>query len=186
VAPQYKSKRRQQRYDQLLAERFLPYEAREFSKLRKNDPALIQIRARRSGQVTRFEKRIRGNDWGVQKSRVEWHKTIERFYKRRKMFGRGSWTVRFGSNKGKPSPWEWYRAIRDYLPAELERDSPKSKARPPADVSFDTTQSILRLLISNLKRSIGNATGDQLEQYIKQRKDLERCLKDRVSISHRR
>jgi hypothetical protein len=134
--------RRRERYWNLRKLKFSPSEAREFSKLRKDYPALKSMIRYRQRQWDRFQKRAKANDWGVRRTNDEWRKFIVKFYEQKRYRvkhtagGRVSdvdlrnWIVTKDVHgrrvKPRPSPWEWYDAVFSKLPNEQKWDTPRS------------------------------------------------------------
>ena len=71
---------RQARYDWLRAKHFAPLEAREFSKLTRQYPALKKMVKQRQSQFSAFERKARQNEWSPWKRGAEWVKYLKQFY----------------------------------------------------------------------------------------------------------
>lgn len=168
------NKARRGLYDLLRQEHFSPLEAREFSKLSKYDSALAQMRGERVKQWAYFKRRVREKGWRTNyRIQVEWLRTLTRSYRRR------GWSVFFGPHKGKPSPWEWWRARYDMLPPELQRGTPtrKAKAGKRVQEKIDKGQVNTRRWIAQLTVKIREATDrKQRDAWVRQRASLKRGL----------
>jgi len=90
--------RRQARYNKLIRQHFLPFEARALSRLKSNNPFLKELRADR---VNTFKQSVKQYQiQGFRFSKTEWKRIITETYKMR------GWTET--KDPSKLSPWAMY------------------------------------------------------------------------------
>ena len=191
--------RKQQRYDLLRSEHFLPLEARMLSVLAKNTPALKRLRADRVARWNRFmriaiRKQVQ-NRWQSGDIPVKWEKNLSRLYRVKR------WRVQYGSTgqqqdmkKGSPNPWAMYRSYerltggpeaKGYVsPWEL-RMVKKGKSLLDKSLIYlqrakragqPVNRGQVRDWIEKLDASIRGSRGSRRAQLVRQRENLRRSL----------
>lgn len=169
-----KSKYYRSRMDGYLAEHhFTTLERREFSKLAKSDPALLQMVSQRDRQYASFQRQVKIHGWvSAVKRNFEWKRVIDKFYKR------NHWVNRFHPNKGGISPWEWWRTKTSELPDELIAPQYRKRNQTQrSQRSIDGGQVTARRWLNELSDSIKQATGLHKQELIKQYNNLKKSLK---------
>jgi len=187
--------RRQRRYTELLDKyHFSPREALEFSKLKKDYPALKQMKVIRIAMWANLKRQSNRRGWGKRREQMEWRTRITSFYERvrvRTIRDKDTglsievltnWIVKKDVH-GKPvkprfSPWEWYDYIFSNLPDELKWDTPRSHRTKggQGEVKMDKVQT--RRWIEDLKRAIaGTDDPARKAQFQEQIKNLNSSLK---------
>ncbi len=193
MAPRYRPQRLA-RYNRLIALHFSPVEAREFSKLERDYPALRKMVRQRAAQYGVVTRRANREGWSSAKRQREWVSYLSRFYsqgrykvKRDKKTGDTTvvvrpWVVTKDVHGKKttpaPSPWEWYDNVFQRLPDEQKWDTPRSHRQrtPQVDIQMDRVQK--QRWIAELNRSIAAArkAGDdaRVRQLEEQRRSIRR------------
>lgn len=179
--------RRTKRYWDLRAAGFLPIEAREFSKLTRQYPALLQMMAQRQRFVQAVRRDGDAKGWSNRRKEVELRRRVTRFYEHlpRLMKKRGGrpveWIVSRDVHGRKVRPrlnvWEYYDWIFKQLPGELKWDSPRSHRQvKQKEVQIDKIQT--RMWIEDLRKSIANSRNPlDKERFEQQIRNLERSLR---------
>ncbi len=190
--PKYKPQR-QARYEWLRSRHFAPIEAREFSKLNRQYPALKKMVRQRQAQWSAFDRKARANDWSPWKRGQEWVNYLKKFYgeeryrvRRDPKTGKRTlepkaWVARKDVHgkptKPKPSPWEWYDSVFNRLPDEDKWDTPRSHRRrtPEPDLKIDNV--LKQEFINGLNESIRQARERGDTERVKQLEEQKRRLR---------
>lgn len=180
---------------ELLANYFTQLEAREFSKLRKDDPVLVNLMRDRLQKRNRFEKlasvKIHRGEWQLHELPQRWHQSLARLYSVR------GWRVQEGARgrqqampKGSPNPWAMYRdRVKDspgprWVSPWQIRQIRKGKTRLEMGIVFAqraekrggiSTMEVVRW-IEQKEKAIARARGPRRKQLKIERDRLTRLL----------
>jgi len=186
---------KERRYHFLLSRHFTPLEAREFSVLRKETPALKEVIKDRGLRRARFEKiaarKIARGVWSRDIVQHKWMVNLSR------MYSYHHWRVQQGPigdqppmPPGSPNPWALYRALeriappkKDVSPWQLRRVFGKTHLETglvfiqKAERRGGISQSQVRLWISEKDNAIAKARGQHRYQLVAERDRLEKLLR---------
>lgn len=187
--------RKRTRYDFLASHHFTPLEAREFSTLRKETPALKKAVEEREIRRARFEKvaasKVSRGLWRREDVAKKWRSNLSRLYTKH------GWRVQEGARgaqqampKGSPNPWAMYRSMerlappkKDISPWQLRRVFGKTRLErglifiQKAERGGGVGLPQVRQWIAEKDNAIKRATGQRKDQLVVERNRLERLLK---------
>jgi len=133
---------RQARYERLITGHFSELEAREFSVLPRDNPALKKMYSDRQRRRAKFEHlasvKIRNGKWSRDMVASKWLANLSRFYSKmgyrvkQGPTGAQRWMPKRGVN-----PWSWYRDALKEAPNKPPYESPwKSHRRSSGKASI--------------------------------------------------
>ena len=117
--------KKRNRYDYLVSKHFTPLEAREFSTLKKETPALKVAIREREVRRARFERvaatKVARGVWRREDLPTKWRNNLSRLYSSR------GWRVQEGARgaqqpmpRGFPNPWAMYRSMEKIAPPKKD------------------------------------------------------------------
>jgi hypothetical protein len=157
---------RRAKYFWLRSRHFSPTEAREFSKLDRQYPALKKMVRQRSGTWLSYQRKMEKAGITSQRGRMlAWRDTLRAFYEQNRVKAAkdGSavlhnWVVqrdaRGKPTKPKPSPWEWYDAVFKGLPDEDKWDTPRSHRRRTREPTIQLGNVLKQKWLSGLRDTV--------------------------------
>jgi len=191
--------KKRRRYDYLVSRHFTPLEAREFSTLRKETPALKVAIWEREIRRARFDKvaatKISRGVWRREDLPAKWRNNLSRLYSAR------GWRVQEGARgaqqpmpRGFPNPWAYYRACeriappkKDVSPWQLRRIFGKTHLErglifiQKAERQGGTKVGQLAQWVKEKEAAIKRARGSRRSQLVIERNRLARLLEKRLT-----